>query len=214
MTHTSTTAPRGLGGLWSGGVNPYSIPYKKMGMWLFILSDSLTFGAALMCYAYLRVGSPNWPRPFTMSSIALSTTMTMFLLSSSLTMVLAVHNAQKGKRGAAAKWIVATMAGGLAFMLLHLYEWNHLIHEGMTFSHNPWGSPMFGGTFFTITGLHMFHVFTGVCYLGVIAAGFGGGKFEAMDVEVSGLYWHFVDLVWMFVFPLVYLLSVSMGGGH
>src|SRR6185503_6287448 len=121
--------------------------------------------------------------------------------------VLAVHHAGLGHRKAAAGWIVATMLGGIAFMGLHLYEWSHLIHEGVTFRSNPWGSPMFGGTFFTLTGLHMFHVFTGVCYLGVIAAGFGRGKFESMDVEVSGLYWHFVDLVWMFVFPLVYLLS-------
>jgi len=73
---------------------------------------------------------------------------------------------------------------------------------------------MFGGTFFTITGLHMFHVFSGVCYMGVLAAGVARRKFDAMDVEVCGLYWHFVDLVWMFVFPLIYLMSVSMPGAH
>ena len=65
---------------------------------------------------------------------------------------------------------------------------------------------------FTLTGMHMFHVLTGVAYLGVIAWGFGTGRFKAEDVEVNGLYWHFVDLVWMFIFPLVYLMSVQMGG--
>jgi cytochrome c oxidase subunit 3 len=82
-----------------------------------------------------------------------------------------------------------------------------LIHEGVTPFDNPWGVPLFGATFFTLTGLHMTHVTLGVIYLGVIAWGFGGGRFNAEDVEVSGLYWHFVDLVWMFIFPLVYLMS-------
>jgi cytochrome c oxidase subunit 3 len=95
-------------------------------------------------------------------------------------------------------------------------EWDHLITDGLMpfelpaeWAHKwPGASPLFGATFFGITGLHMFHVFTGVVYLGVIAARIR--KFTADDVEVSGLYWHFVDLVWMFVFPLIYLLSVDM----
>ena len=75
---------------------------------------------------------------------------------------------------------------------------------------NPWGTPLFGAAFFTLTGLHMTHVAIGVVYLTVIAIAFGRGKLSSEDVEVSGLYWHFVDLVWMFIFPLVYLLSVRM----
>ena len=196
--------------LWAGGVNPYGVPYKKLGMWLFIVSDSLTFAAAIFCYAYTRFDSPVWPRPFTMSSILLSTIMTFCLLTSSLTMVLAVHDSANGERGRTVGWLLATMACGIAFMVLHGFEWRHLIHEGMTLKANPWGTPMFGGTFFTLTGLHMFHVLSGVCYLGAIAAGFGTSKFKAEDVEVSGLYWHFVDLVWMFIFPLVYLMSVTV----
>ena len=202
-------------GLWGGGVNPYGVNYKKLGMWLFILSDSLTFAVLLFSYAYLRVSSPNWPAPFHFwPSIVVSTVMTFCLLSSSLTMVLAVHHSTGQKRGKVVGWLVATMVGGLAFLILHANEWRQLIHEGMTVSRNPWGDTMFGGTFFTITGLHMFHVLTGVGYLGIIAWGFGKKKFTADDVEVCGLYWHFVDLVWMFVFPLVYLMSVNMGGGH
>jgi cytochrome c oxidase subunit 3 len=85
-----------------------------------------------------------------------------------------------------------------------------LIHEGLRLYQNPWGSSLFGAAFFTLTGLHMTHVTVGVIYLGIVAIGFRRGKFTSDDVEISGLYWHFVDLVWMFVFPLVYLLSARM----
>jgi cytochrome c oxidase subunit 3 len=107
------------------------------------------------------------------------------------------------------KHILLTALGGVIFVVLHLMEWQHLIEEGVTPFSNPWSAPLFGGTFFLITGLHMTHVIIGVVYLSVIAFGFRGGKFDGEDVEVAGLYWHFVDLVWMFVFPLIYLLSVA-----
>jgi cytochrome c oxidase subunit III len=97
----------------------------------------------------------------------------------------------------------------LSFVALHMREWFHLIHEGLTPTHDPWGSPLFGAVFFGVTGLHMTHVLIGVIYLGIVSIGFGRGKFSPEDVEVSGLYWHFVDLVWMFVFPLIYIMSVS-----
>ncbi|MFQ5718886.1 MAG: cytochrome c oxidase subunit 3 [Acidobacteriota bacterium] len=200
---------------WNGGANPYGVNNKKLGMWLFIVSDSLTFAAALFCYSYVRFSSDSWPRPFDFfPSIVVSTVMTFVLLSSSLTMVLAVHHAGAGDRKKAVRWLLATMFFGLTFVVLHANEWRELIHQGMSLTANPWGDPLFGGTFFTLTGLHMFHVLTGVGYLGIIAFRFGRGKVAAIDVEVSGLYWHFVDLVWMFVFPMVYLLSVSTGGGH
>ena len=198
-------------GLWGGGVNPYGVVYKKVGMWMFILSDALTFSVLLFAYTYLRISSPNWPLPFHFSSIIFSTVMTGCLLSSSLTMVLAVHHSAHGNRKKTVLWILATMVGGAAFMILHGIEWANLVAEGMTFKSNPWGDGMFGGTFFTITGLHMFHVFSGLCYLAVIAWGFGKKRFNADDVETCGLYWHFVDLVWMFVFPLIYLMSVHPG---
>jgi cytochrome c oxidase subunit 3 len=203
---------------WGGGVHPYRIGHRKLGMWLFIMSDSLTFGALLVAYSYARASSVNWPTPFPFSpSIVFSTAMTLVLLSSSLTMVFAVAASKRGKRGAARKWIMATMLLGLTFIALHLMEWNHLIGEGLTpfelpqeWTHAwPGASPLFGSTFFGITGLHMFHVFTGVIYLGVVAARI---KKLNDDVEVAGLYWHFVDLVWMFVFPLIYLLSVDYHG--
>ncbi len=96
-------------------------------------------------------------------------------------------------------------------MVLHLTEWLNLINnEHVTPFSNAWGVPLFGGTFFALTGLHMTHVIIGLIYLGIMAFAVGRGKFKAEDVEVSGLYWHFVDLVWMFIFPLVYLMSAKI----
>ena len=194
---------------WMGGVSPYGVSHKKLGMWLFIASDSLTFSALLVAYSYVRVASGAWPVPFHFfPSIVMASVMTLFLLSSSLTMVFGVDAAKRGDIRRAVRMIVFTILGGLGFIVLHMNEWRGLIHEGVSLTKNPWGSPLFGATFFTLTGLHMAHVASGLAYLGVIARGFSRGRYTAEDVEVAGLYWHFVDLVWMFIFPLVYLLSV------
>src|SRR5215472_166558 len=100
---------------WEGGRSPYATNSKKFGMWLFIISDALTFSALLFAYTYSRVSNPNWPTPFHFSpSIIFSSVMTFALLSSSLTMVMGVHAMNSGKRKAAGGWILATMAGGLA----------------------------------------------------------------------------------------------------
>src|SRR5712692_3227309 len=203
-THVEMTAAG-----WSGGTAPYAVNSKKLGMWLFIISDALTFSALLVAYSYSRMANKDWPTPFEMwPAIGGATIMTFCLLTSSVTMVMAVRAAHAGLRSLAAKWLGATMLGGLAFVVLHMREWLHLIEEGVRPFSNPWGAPLFGATFFTLTGLHMTHVICGVIYLGIVATGFGlRGKFESIDVEVSGLYWLFVDLVWMFIFPLVYLMS-------
>ncbi len=195
---------------WSGGGSPYAVGSKKLGMWLFIVSDAITFSALLIAYSYVRVASERWPMPFERPSILNATVMTLVLLSSSLTMVMAVHGARVGHRGAVVGWLAATMLGGVAFDVLHIREWLGLIHEGVRLFKNPWGTPLFGASFFGLTGLHMTHVTIGVIYLGAVAAGTARGKFTSEDVEVSGLYWHFVDLVWMFIFPLVYLMSAKM----
>jgi len=197
---------------WSGGASPFAINSKKLGMWLFIISDSLTFSALLFAYTYSRVANPNWPKPFHFSpSVIFSSIMTFCLLSSSLTMVMGVHAMNHGRRKAAAGWILATMAGGAAFVVLHLTEWLNLINnEHVTPFSNEWGVPLFGATFFALTGLHMTHVIIGLIYLSIIAQAIVRGKFKAEDVEVGGLYWHFVDLVWMFIFPLVYLMSAKI----
>jgi len=210
-SHASAVSP--AGSVWEGGQSPYATNSKKFGMWLFLISDSLTFSAMLFAYTYSRVTNPDWPKPFDFSpAIIFSTIMTFCLLSSSLTMVLAVHSMNHGDRKATVRWILATMVGGGAFVVLHLSEWMKLINvEHVTALNNPWGVPLFGGTFFALTGLHMTHVICGLIYLTIIAQGIARGKFKAEDVEVSGLYWHFVDLVWMFIFPLVYLMSARVG---
>jgi cytochrome c oxidase subunit 3 len=199
---------------WSGGRAPFAISSNKLGMWLFIISDSLTFSALLVAYAYVRLANPDWPRPFEIwPAIAKSTLMTLILLSSSLTMVLGVASAHRGDRAKTIKYLIWTMIFGAAFVVIHATEWYTLIvTEHVTPWSNPWGVPLFGGTFFGLTGLHMLHVTIGVVYLAIVAAGFKSDKYDATDVEVSGLYWHFVDLVWMFIFPLLYLMSVNLKG--
>ncbi len=196
--------------VWSGGASPYAVPSKKFGMWLFIVSDSITFSSLIIAYSYVRLASPHWPRPFEFwPSIVNATVMTLVLLTSSLTMVLAVHAAKHGDRNRVVRWMLLTGLGGVIFDVLHIHEWIGLIEHGVRLFKNPWGAPLFGAAFFTLTGLHMTHVTIGVVYLTVVAIGFKRGKYTSDDVEVSGLYWHFVDLVWMFLFPLIYLLSAK-----
>ncbi len=239
---------------------------KKVGMWLFLASDSLTFGALLFAFSYNRISTPGWPTPFGKDSIANATVMTACLLSSSLTMVLAVFASQRRDRAWTRNWLLATMVFGIAFIVLHGMEWSKLIGEGLTLPGFPKPAgqasefaavsaafPQFPATFFGLTAMHMLHVTIGVIYLGVVAfrkwflpvlaviwiAGYflipsdnvfhygihalglcllvsavilflKPKDYDAHDVEVAGLYWHFVDLVWMFIFPLVYLMSTRI----
>ena len=190
--------------------SPFLIQSKKLTVWLFIVADAATFGAILFGYGYLRFGSPNWTKPFEFSpSIINAFIMTVILLTSSLTMLGGVAAAREGRRAATMKWLGATVLLGVLFATLHLREWATMFHDGWSLSANPMGgSVLVGATFFSITGLHLLHVICGVVAITVIAIGFGRGKLTAGHVETTGLYWHFVDLVWMFVFPLVYLLNL------
>ena len=187
---------------------PYGFQSKKLVMWLFIIADAATFGALLFAYGYVRVGSPDWTKPFAFSPTILNgIVMTFVLLTSSLTMLGAVRAASAGHRSAI-RWLSATMLLGTAFAALHLREWFTMIREGWSPSHNPLGgSPLFGAAFFGITGLHLLHVVCGVIAIGVVTLLYRRGRLDASYIETTGLYWHFVDLVWMFVFPLVYLLN-------
>lgn len=189
---------------------PFGFQTKKLVMWLFITADAATFGAILFAYGYVRVGSPDWTKPFAFSpTIVNGIVMTFVLLTSSLTMLGAVRAASAG-RPTAIRWLGATILLGTAFAALHLREWFAMIGEGWSPSHNPLGgSPLFGAAFFGITGLHLLHVVCGVIAIGVVTLLFRRGRLDASYIETTGLYWHFVDLVWMFVFPLVYLLNAS-----
>jgi len=179
-------------------------------MWLFIIADAATFGAILFAYGYVRVGSADWSRPFTfVPTIRNGIVMTFVLLTSSLTMLRAVRAAMAGRVGMAVRWLGATILLGAAFAGLHLREWFAMIAEGWSLTRNPLGgSPLFGAAFFGITGLHLLHVIAGVVAISVVTILFRRGRLDASYIETTGLYWHFVDLVWMFVFPLVYLMNV------
>ena len=160
---------------------------KKVGMWLFLASDSLTFGALLFAFSYNRIYTNPWPTPFHAESIANATIMTACLLSSSLTMVLGVFAAQRGDRAWTRNWLLATMAFGTAFIVLHGMEWSKLISEGLALPgfftllgvSQPSGAgeladvsknvPQFTQAFFGLTAMHMLHVTIGVIYLGVVA---------------------------------------------
>jgi cytochrome c oxidase subunit 3 len=185
----------------------FSVPAKKMAMWLFIIADSATFAGCLVAYGFIRNATPDWPRPFhSITNVAL---MTFILLTSSLTMLLAIRSAQQSDKPGAFRWIMITAVLGIAFAFLHIREWLGMIGEGATLFHNPWGTPAFGAAFFSITGLHLLHVTGGVVALIAVGIRYRGGRYKADDLEITGLYWHFVDLVWMFVVPLVYLLNLS-----
>jgi cytochrome c oxidase subunit 3 len=186
---------------------PFAIPTKKLAMWLFIIADTMTFAACLVAYGFLRNATPNWPRPF--HSIANVALMTLILLTSSLTMLFGVRTAKMEDKARAFRWTMITALLGIGFALLHIREWLGLIGEGMTLFKNPWGTGLFGSAFFSVTGLHLTHVTAGVIALIVVGLRYKGGRYNADDLEVVGLYWHFVDLVWMFVVPFVYLLNLA-----
>jgi heme/copper-type cytochrome/quinol oxidase subunit 3 len=185
----------------------FSIPTKKLAMWLFIIADTMTFTACLVAYGFVRNGTSDWPRPFhNITNVAL---MTFILLTSSLTMLLGLRSARAGDKVGAFRWTMITAVAGIAFALLHVREWLGLIHQGMTLFKNPWGTGLFGASFFSITGLHLTHVMCGVIALIVVGVRYKGGRYNADDIEVLSLYWHFVDMVWMFVVPFVYLLNLA-----
>jgi cytochrome c oxidase subunit III len=186
---------------------PFAIPTKKLAMWLFIIADTMTFAACLVAYGFVRNGSATWPTPF--ESITNVAVMTFILLTSSLTMLFGTRSAQEGDKAGAFRWITITAVLGIGFALLHIREWSELVDRGMTLFKNPWGDPLFGASFFSITGLHLTHVTCGIIALFAVGLRYKGGRYNADDIEVVGLYWHFVDLVWMFVVPLVYLLNLK-----
>jgi len=135
--------------------------------------------------------------------------MTFLLICSSVTMVKALAAIQDGNSKRMCMFLGCTILGGVIFLIMQYFEWTHLIHEGMGLTQNPWGASQFGTTFFMTTGFHGCHVFAGICYLSaVLVKGLRGGysRTNCSGVETLGLYWHFVDLVWILVFTFVYLI--------
>ena len=207
---TQTIDPKEL---WEGGRSPFSLSYGKMMMWFFLISDALTFGAFLVSLGYFRYTYSNWPVtdqvffhfPFTHAHIPLGyvALMTFILIISSVTMVLAVEAGHRMDKKKVTFWLGLTVVGGIIFLGSQAWEW-------ATFIKGPDGPPQYGQIFFCVTGFHGFHVFSGVVINAVILINVLAGTYEKRGhyemVEKGGLYWHFVDLVWVFVFTFFYLL--------
>jgi len=189
--------------------SPFAIPAKKLAMWLFIISDIMTFAACLIAYGFLRNSTPDWPRPFQSSTIVSVMAMTFILVTSSLTMVLAVRAARAGDKPGAFRWTMITLVAGILFALLHIREWSGMIGQGVTFFKNPWGTGLFGGAYYSVTGMELLHVIAGLLALLIIGLGYKSGRYTSDDVENCGLFWQFINIVWMFVVPLIYFMNIA-----
>ncbi|MEN9935084.1 MAG: hypothetical protein RLZZ387_1663 [Chloroflexota bacterium] len=180
---------------------------RKLGVWAFIGSETLFFTALIttyLIYAPVNRSRPDFQDPKEFLGIELTTLLASLLLASSLTMVLALAASRRGEIKSFRNWLLATVVLGLAFLGGQVYEFNHLYHEGLTLS-----SSLFGTTFYVLTGFHGTHVAIGVIWLIatlVKVLKTPGSPENAMDVEIAGLYWHFVDFVWVAIFVLIYLI--------
>jgi cytochrome c oxidase subunit III len=204
---------------WSADKQTFHVPWGKAMMWIFLLSDTFIFTCFLTGYMNVRISTAvPWPNPsevFALEVFGVSVPllligiMTFDLITSSGTMALAVNYGYRRDRGRAAALMFITAAIGAIFVGMQAFEWTKLIvEEGI----RPWGNPMgasqFGAAFFMITGFHGLHVSAGVIYLTIVAMKVLRGDYEKKGyeiVEIVGLYWHFVDLVWVFIFAFFYL---------
>jgi len=183
------------------------MPNRKLGMWLFLASECMFFGALIATYLVYQGQSLVGPYPEDLFDIPLTTVSTFVLLMSSLAMVLAVSASQRRDMKATRLWLAVTAAMGLIFLGFQAYEYNHFIHAGLTLSVN-----LFGSTFYVLTGFHGAHVLIGVTWLvALLVHTLRPLDWErrALDIEIAGLYWHFVDVVWIVIFTVVYLLGVG-----
>jgi cytochrome c oxidase subunit 3 len=191
---------------WHGGVSPFGMYWQKMMMWWFIVGDAVLFAGFLASYGFSRLGTANWPDQSKVFDLNLITLMTFVLISSSATMATAVTAARAGDRAKAKKFLGLTVVGGLVFLGMQAYEWSHIIHAGGTLTTNPWGVPSFTAYFFMVTGFHGTHVLIGVIINLITFLHQAKGTGTANGVELAGLYRHFVDLVWVFIFGCFYLI--------
>jgi cytochrome c oxidase subunit 3 len=213
---------------WSKDKQVFGVPWGKAMMWIFLLSDTFIFSCFLVGYmsvflvGYMSVRiatTDPWPNPsevFALEAfgypvpLLLIAIMTFVLITSSGTMALAVNMGYRKDRNKTFWLMVVTALLGATFVGMQAFEWTKLISEGVRPWENPFGAAQFGSSFFMITGFHGMHVSAGVIYLLVIAFRVRNGYYEKRGgnyeiVEITGLYWHFVDLVWVFIFALFYL---------
>ncbi len=178
---------------------------RKIAMWVFLASDCMFFGSLISAYMISKNRSVVGPYPEDLINIPFTSVSSFVLLMSSLAMVLALAGIQRGNLRQFRIWTLATGLLGLVFLGGQIYEFYEFNHEGLTLSQN-----LFGSSFFTLTGFHGTHVAIGVIWLfSLFLASFKKGLVtpaKSLNVEVAGLYWHFVDIVWIIIFTLVYLL--------
>ena len=191
---------------------------SSLGMWLFLAQEVLFFGAVFATYAYYSfLHTDAFEAASNHLSLTLGTINTVVLIASSLTMVFAVHQAQHGGKRAQIGWLLATMLLGTVFLGIKAYEYTHKFHEGLVpgalFTYSGPDAPqhqLFMCLYFVMTGLHALHMIIGIGILATLCVLAQRGWFRAgyyTPVEMTGLYWHFVDLVWIFLFPLLYLIG-------
>ena len=181
-----------------------AVDHRKLAMCIFLGSECLLFGTLIATYLAYKGRSVIGPHPHEILNIPLTTLSTFDLLMSSLLMVLALAAVQRGDRRQARLWLFGTALFGLFFLGFQAYEFTHFVHEGLTLQQN-----LFGSTFFVLTGFHGGHVALGVALLVTLWILDLRGKLTVQDatkVEVVGLYWHFVDVVWIIIFTVVYLI--------
>ena len=182
---------------------------RKLLMWLFLASDCMFFGALIATYMLYRGKETVGPFPRELIDIPYTSVSTFVLLMSSLAMVLALAALQRGDLRASRLWILGTALLGLIFLGGQFFEFTEFHHEGLSLQTN-----MFGATFFTVTGFHGAHVTIGVIWLlTLLFVSLRGGlkQEDSLDLEIAGLYWHFVDIVWIVIFTVIYLLPYPEG---
>jgi heme/copper-type cytochrome/quinol oxidase subunit 3 len=179
---------------------------RKLGMWAFLASECLFFGALISGYLLYRTRGPEDLRPHDLYDIPYTSVSSFVLLMSSLTMVLALAAIQRGDHRRLRIWLLATALLGAVFVGGQVYEFTVFTHEGMNLSSSPAAT-----AFFVLTGFHGMHVTVGILWLlslvGMSLQGYVPTE-RALDVEITGLYWHFVDVVWIIIFTVVYLVPM------
>jgi cytochrome c oxidase subunit 3/cytochrome o ubiquinol oxidase subunit 3 len=180
---------------------------RKIAFWTFIGSECLLFGSLIATYLVYEGKSVSGPTTHEILNIPLTSVSTFDLLMSSLAMVLALAAVQRGDKAWARVWLAATALLGAIFLGFQAFEFTHFVREGLGFTTN-----LFGSSFFTLTGFHGGHVFVGVVWLSTLLVRSLQGKLgpeKAINVEIAGLYWHFVDVVWIVIFTVVYLIQTT-----
>ena len=175
------------------------IPTGRLAVWWVLASEIVIFGGLLASYIMHRIAHPSWAHQAANTNVYIGTFNTLVLLTSSLSAVLAHKAAEEGDGKKAARMLYLTMLGGITFAVVKGFEWNMEISHGFTITAHP-----FWSFYYTAAGLHALHVIAGVVFMGIVAQQ-AKKNLELHRVELIGIYWHFVDVVWIFLFPLLYI---------